>query len=174
MALLTLTKGYLNRFDMKVVWVFIDGSVDNREKIGYGACLVVDTSLLEDAHYAPTPILERFEHTSSAKLEVQVAIWALGQIAPSTPKIVVYTDSQNVIGLGDRRKRLEKNSYLNKNGQPIEHGALYQEFFKLTDQLNCTFVKVKGHMPSKDKNYIEKMFTVVDRAARHALRNNRR
>ena len=116
--------------------------------------------------------VKKFEQTSSAKLEIQTLIWALTSIQKPAGRIIVYTDSQNIIGLQARRGRLEKKDYLSKKNRPIKNSALYQEFFYLSDQLDCEFKKVKGHKPSLLKDEAERFFTLVDKASRKALRNH--
>ena len=47
---------------------------------------------------------------------------------------------------------------------------LYREFFKVTDLLDCEFIKVTGHQPTSQKDKIHQLFTLVDKASRKALR----
>ena len=44
----------------------------------------------------------------------------------------------------------------------------------MIDQLDCELVKVRGHQVSNQKDDISKLFTLVDRAARKALRVDKR
>jgi ribonuclease HI len=112
--------------------------------------------------------LKRFEDTSSSQLEIETLIWALRKTRPQT--VTLYTDSQTIIGLPDRRIRMEKREYRSNAGTPLNHANLYQEFFALTDPLDFTLVKVKGHKRSQQKNPIDRLFTLVDRVSRQALR----
>jgi hypothetical protein len=50
---------------------------------------------------------------------------------------------------------------------------LYREFFRVIDELDCEFVKVTGHQPTRKKDKIHRLFTLVDRASRKALRKYR-
>jgi len=84
----------------------------------------------------------------------------------------VYTDSQNIMGLPERRERFEQNDYRSKKGRLLNNYELYQEFYRLTGQLKCRFVKVRGHQVSKQKDEIDRLFTLVDRASRNALRGD--
>jgi len=47
------------------------------------------------------------------------------------------------------------------------------EFFRLIDMFDCEFVKAQGHQPSKNKDEIHRLFTLVDRASRNALRKEK-
>ncbi len=150
-----------------------DGSVNTQSKIGYGAYLVVSERGLSLELLRTRVKVRRFEHTSSTKLELQTLLWALRDIQALESKVVVYTDSQNIMGLPGRRERFEKNGYRSKKGRRLNNYELYQDFFRMTDQLNCKFVKVRGHQVSKQKDEIDRLFTFVDRASRNALRGDR-
>jgi len=116
--------------------------------------------------------VRRFENTSSAKLELQTLLWALSDIQELGSRVIVYTDSQNIMGLPGRRNRLEENEYRSKKNRRLRNDELYQEFYRMTDQMDCEFVKVRGHQVSNQKDDIDRFFTLVDKASRHALRGD--
>jgi len=150
----------------------MDGSVDTQSKIGYGAYLSVSEHGLSLDSLRECMKVRRFEHTSSTKLELQTLLWALKDIQTLESKVTVYTDSQNIMGLPVRRERFEQNSYRSKKGRLLNNYELYQEFYRMTDQLKCRFVKVRGHQVSSQKDDIDRLFTLVDRASRNALRGD--
>ena len=152
---------------MKELLLFTDGSLDTHSKIGYGAYLALPESGL--SLRTGVKVME-FENTSSTKLELQTLLWALGDIRPSVSKVTVYTDSQNIIGLQGRRGRFEQNDYRSKKNRLLNNYELYQKFYRMTDQLECVFIKVRGHQASDQKDDIDRLFTLVDRASRDALR----
>jgi hypothetical protein len=149
-----------------------DGSVNTQSKIGYGAYLAVSKRGLSLDSLKECVKVRRFEHTSSTKLELQTLLWALGDIQALGSKVTVYTDSQNIMGLPGRRERFEQNSYRSKKGRLLNNYELYQEFYKMTDQMDCKFIKVLGHQVSKQKDDIDRIFALVDRASRNALRGD--
>ena len=155
---------------MTTLKLFTDGSVNPQSKIGYGAYLSVPPELLSFESLKMRVKVKKFDQTSSTKLELQTLLWALTSIQSFGKKVVIYTDSQNIIGLSGRRTRFEQNNYRSKKNKRIKNYKLYQEFFKLTDQLNCEFVKIRGHKVFHQKNELDKFFTLVDRASRKALR----
>jgi ribonuclease HI len=158
---------------MDELMLFTDGSVDTQSKIGYGAYLAVSERGLSLDSLRESVKVKRFDHTSSTKLELQTLLWALKDIQALEGKVIVYTDSQNIMGLPGRRERFEQNSYRSKKGRLLNNYELYQEFYRITDQLDCKFVKVRGHQVSHQKNDIDRLFTLVDRASRNALRGDR-
>jgi ribonuclease HI len=94
----------------------------------------------------------------------------LSDIQVSECKVIIYTDSQNIIGLPGRREQLERKAYRSSKNRLFNNHELYQEFYRLTDLLDYELVKVNGHLVSKQKQDIDLLFTLVDRASRQALR----
>lgn len=147
-----------------------DGSVNAQSKLGYGAYLLVSEPGLALTVLSERVKVRRFEQTSSTKLELQTLLWALSEVQESGRKLMIYTDSQNIIGLPGRRDRLEQKDYRSRNNRRLNNSQLYQEFYRLTDQLDYELVKVRGHQPAKHKDKLDELFTLVDRASRNALR----
>ena len=149
-----------------------DGSVNTQSNIGYGAYLALFERGLPLDSFKTHVKVRRFENTSSTKLELQTLLWALSDIQALGSKVIVYTDCQNIIGLQGRRESFEQNDYRSKKNRRLNNYELYQDFFIMTDQLDCEFVKVRGHRKSHQKDDIDKLFTLVDKASRHALRGD--
>ena len=148
----------------------IDGSVNPQSHIGYGAYLAVSERSPGLDSLKNQVKVRRFEHTSSTKLELQTLLWALGEIQAMGRKVTVYTDSQNIMGLPARRDGLEKNGFRTKKNNRLKHDELYRAFYRKMDQLDCELIKVRGHQVSKRKEDMDRLFTLVDRASRKALR----
>lgn len=155
---------------MNELLLFTDGSVNTKSKTGVGACLAVANPDLNPEELRKQVKIKQFENTSSTRLELETLLWALTEFASSGIRIIVYTDSQNITGLLRRRERLEKNDYRSKNNRLMNNHDLYREFYQVIDELDCEFVKVTGHQPSRQKDKIHRLFTLVDRASRKALR----
>lgn len=156
--------------------IFIDGSVNNQLKIGYGAYLVVSELGAAIKSLKDTVRVKRFEHTNSTKLELQTLLWALSETVAlgggGDMVLTVYTDSQSIIRLPGRRARLEESNYFSSKNNQLNNYELYQEFYRLNSSLTCEFVKVIGHQPSSKKYEIDKLFSLVDQASRRALRRD--
>jgi ribonuclease HI len=155
---------------MVELMLFTDGSVNTQTNIGYGAYLAVSDRRLSLDSLKTQVKVRRFEHTSSTKLELQTLLWALRDLQALVRKVTVYTDSQNIMGLPGRRDWFEQNDYRSKKNRRLNNYELYQEFYRLTDQLELEFVKVSGHQGSNEKNDIDRLFSLVDKASRKALR----
>ena len=159
---------------MDELMLFTDGSVNTQSNIGYGAYLAVSERGLSLNSVRTSVKVRRFEHTSSTKLELQTLLWALNDIQALGRKVILYTDSQNILGLQGRREQFEQNDFRSKKNKRLSNYELYQEFYRMIDHLDCELVKVRGHQVSNQKDDISKLFTLVDRAARKALREDTR
>jgi ribonuclease HI len=155
---------------MKKIKLFTDSSVNPQEKIGFGAFLKIIDDKIPLIEMKTIIKTKRFEDTSSTKLELQTLLWALDEIKDESDTIEVYTDCQNIIGLEDRRKRLESNDYTSSKGKLMNNHDLYKLFFEKVDKLNLVFIKVKGHKKTSLKDDIDNIFNLVDKASRNALR----
>lgn len=155
---------------MNELLIFTDASVNTQTKIGCGAFLVISGPNVPLEKLESRIKLQKFEDTSSTKLELQTLLWALGEIQTRDQKVIVYTDSQNIFGLPGRREGFEKNNYFTVKKKRIKNFELYKEFYRLTEQIDYELVQVAGHKKSHHKDYIDELFTLVDRAARKALR----
>jgi len=150
--------------------LFTDGSVHVQTGIGFGAFLFVNDIETPLDELKNKVQVVRFEETSSTKLELQTLLHAFATIPETVEKIEIYSDSQNILSLIRRRKRLEQNNYHSKGNRPLNNAELYRNFFRMTDRFHCEFKKVKGHKKTNQKDDVERIFTLVDRASRNALR----
>lgn len=157
---------------MKKIKLFCDGSCNPQEKIGYGAYILIGDDNFDLISLKSRSIFKKFENTSSSKLEIETLLWALNDIDIKDCIIEVYTDCQNIIGLENRREKLEKNNFQTSSGKLIGNYELYKEFFEKLDKLNLSFIKVKGHKKTSLKDELDAIFNLVDKASRKALREN--
>ncbi|NKB60885.1 MAG: ribonuclease H [Gammaproteobacteria bacterium] len=143
--------------------------------MGYGAYLLVTRNELEhcdiDFHALRQRVkTKRFDHTSSTRLELQTLLWALTELSPIAGKIIVHTDSQNIITLPDRRRLLERRGFCSKKNQPLKNQDLYRRFYFITDRIDMELVKVAGHKPVSMRADQDRLFALVDGASRRAAR----
>lgn len=101
--------------------LFSDVSLNPKRKLGMGAYLILPNSFLkikpkqiEDVKIINKMVFRKFEDTSSTKLELQTALWAIEECQNrlSVDDLTLYTDSQCITGLIKRRKKLEMNNYI--------------------------------------------------------------
>ncbi len=162
--------------------LFIDGSADPQSKIGYGCFLLIDDVSLEGKNedFVRKHLrLKKFYPTTSTKLEMQALIWALRE-AKTIMKdhienlgVTIYSDSQNIFQLQNRKSRLQSRRFKSKSGnKDLNLAEIYQDIFEILANFKCKFKKLKGHSKKREKSGVERVFAQVDRAARKALRND--
>ena len=127
---------------MQKINLFTDSSLGPYNKIGFGAYLILndENESLEELNEHIK--IKRFENTSSSKLELQTLLWALEEIANNNISIEIYTNCQNIIGLENRRKKLEKNHFYSTSGKLMNNHDLYKDFYLKLDELSLSFIKV--------------------------------
>ena len=127
---------------MQKIKLFTDSSLGPYNKIGFGAYLILndENESLEELNEHIK--IKRFENTSSSKLELQTLLWALDEIADNNISIEIYTDCQDIIGLENRRKKLEKNHFYSTSGKLMNNHDLYKDFYLKLDELSLSFIKV--------------------------------
>ncbi len=168
-------RSFLNRYEMSQSFkikciLFTDGSVNPKLGIGYGAYLALPSIPEHTNDLANCVRTRQFEKTSSTQLELRTLIWALSELPTKT--ITAYTDSQNIPSLLERKERLTNNDFCSKSGKPLKNKALYQCFFETIETVDIEFRWLSGHKPSKQRDSIDRLFTLVDRASRNALRSH--
>ena len=151
----------------KINRLFVDGSVNPKDKIGFGAYIFCNN--LESCENS-TIFTKKFFDTSSTKLELESLLWALKEIEPKE-KLLVYTDCQNIFSLLNREEKLKNNNYFTSTNKKIKNHLLYEEFFKLNEIYDLDFIKVKGHKKKALKDDIDNIFSMIDKKARQELRN---
>ena len=140
---------------MQKIKLFTDSSLGPYNKIGFGAYLILndENESLEELNEHIK--IKRFENTSSSKLELQTLLWALDEIADNNISIEIYTDCQDIIGLENRRKKLEKNHFYSTSGKLMNNHDLYKDFYLKLDELSLSFIKVnERNTLIKLSNYI--------------------
>ena len=159
--------------------LFTDVSVSPGLKLGVGAYVIVPASFLE----APSGVIgrpeitarlkvRRFEGTSSTRLELQTVLWALAENRQGPHgSLTMYSDSQCVSGLLKRKPRLVAGGFLSKKtNQELANAFLYRAFYEFHDESGFQVVKLGGHSPSRVHDNTHRIFSIVDREARKALK----
>lgn len=156
---------------MNKIKLFIDGSCNPQKKIGYGSYLLLDDENYDLEQLKSKVVFKKFEDTSSTKLEIQTLLWTLKDLDIKNSQIEIYTDCQNLIGLLDRKEKLQALDYHSSSGKLLNNSELYKEFFELLEKYKFILIKVKGHKKNSLKDEIDEVFNIVDKACRNALRN---
>jgi ribonuclease HI len=159
--------------------LFTDVSVNPVLKIGIGASLLLSASCRDlpfqgiEMNEITTRIkVQRFGNTSSTKLELETVLWALGEHRKASKRnLNLYTDSQCISGLLKRKSRLRAAEFNSKaTSLPLRNAPLYRSFYALHDEMNFKITKIEGHARTSKRDITHRIFSIVDREARKALR----
>lgn len=164
--------------------LFTDASVNSQLKRGVGGYIFLPAALLEagpgsieKSDIIGRLVLRRCTGAGSTQMELRTIVWALENYrktltGPPDGELSVYTDSQCVADLSRRRSGLENKNYISKktNGE-IKNATLYRKLYSLYDELNMNVVKVAGHSRVASHDTIHRIFSIVDREVRKALRS---
>lgn len=142
------------------ITVFTDGSCHNRLRTGGWASIIfmgtekvtLKGSEAETTHHRMElmAVLESFRF-------LQEKNW-LGY------PITVYSDSQYVVGLLQRKERLTTSGYRTKKLTPIRNADLVQSLIRFLETKEVTFVKLKSHLKSSDlENVINREVDMLSR-----------
>jgi len=159
--------------------LFTDVSASPGLKLGVGAYVMVPASFLEiSSGVSERPEIlrrlkvRRFEGTSSTRLELQTVLWALAENRQVPHgSLTVYSDSQCVSGLLRRKPRLVAGGFLSKKtNQELASAPLYRAFYEFHNESGFQAVKLAGHSPSRTHDTAHRIFSIVDKEARKALK----
>jgi ribonuclease HI len=107
--------------------------------------------------------------TTCTRAELQAMIWVMDECGE--PGLTLYTDCQTLVGLADRRSKLEASGFKSRrSGRVLAQADLYKRVFALCDQWQPSICKVKGHTKSADRDEIDARFAELDRRLRRELR----
>ncbi len=161
--------------------LFTDASVNTQLKRGVGGYLFLPAVLLEagpgsiqKAEIIGRLKLRRYTGTGSTQMEIRTILWALEDYRKASRhgELLVYTDSQCVADLSRRRSGLENKNYISKKtNSEILNASLYRKLYLLFDELNMNIIKVAGHSRAASHDTVQRIFSIVDREVRKALRS---
>jgi len=158
--------------------------VNSRLKRGVGGCLFLPAALLEagpgsieKADILGRLVLRRCTGVGSTQMELKTIVWALEDYRTAVTgsghgELSVYTDSQCVADLSRRRSGLESRQYISrKTNSEMQSASLYRKLYSLNDELNMNVIKVAGHSRAASHDTVHRIFSIVDREVRKALRS---
>ena len=145
----------------EVIEIYTDGAC--REGTGAWAAILFHNNQQKNL----TGIVNNTTHN---RMELTAALKAIGYINKQkikASKIIIYTDSQYLVGLPARRERLEKNNFKTRAGKPIRNMDLVVKLFELLDEFPVELKKVKAHQKKTEAtNYNRE----VDKLVRKKLK----
>ncbi|MBS3806062.1 MAG: reverse transcriptase-like protein [Bacteroidales bacterium] len=145
--------------------LFTDGSANSQYGAGAWAACVISAGgkrMLSGTAWSVT------HHA----MELQAVIEGLLYIQThekNVCQVEVYSDSQYVVDLPDRRARLEAAGYLTQKGKPVQNRDRIRKLFELMDRLPVVFTRVASHSKA-GRSEITDYNREVDKLSRELLR----
>jgi ribonuclease HI len=93
------------------------------------------------------------QNTTNNRMELTAVIKAIEFVEEkfSDARIQIFTDSQYVHHIPERKEKLKKNQFLTKKGTQIQNFDLVKELIHKIESRSITFIKVKAHQkPEKN------------------------
>lgn len=123
------------------VIVYTDGSCHTQLRIGGWAALI----FIEGNKHILTGTAQDTTHN---RMELTAVIDAIKYISLNISNVLgvhIYSDSQYVVGLTERKQKLSNDDFITKKGNKLQNADLMKELWLLEDSLDVTFEKIKAH-----------------------------
>ncbi|HEY4787921.1 MAG TPA: ribonuclease H [Bacteroidales bacterium] len=149
------------------VHIFTDGSCHTQIRQGAWVAIIL--------HAGAQIILKgEAESTTHNRMELIAVIKAIEYVDEKQFKgqLIVYTDSQYVCRLSERKTRLRQNHFLTNKGSLIQNTDLIQALIRHIESHNIRFIKVKAHQKTDTESSIYS--SQADMLSRKMVRNKTR
>lgn len=151
-----------------VIEIYTDGSCDTQYQVGAWAAILIVSGF-------KTLIHGEALHTTHNRMELQAVIKAIEYAFKNYDPVsfVVYTDSQYVSRISERKEKLKKNHFLTKKGNKLQNQDLVEILIDQIETHTIEFVKVKAHskVESDSLNAQVQYNSEVDKFVRKEVRN---
>ena len=148
-----------------IIEVYPDGSCNPKFRIGGWAVIIFFQNkkiVLKGKQF----------NTTHNRMELLGAIKALEYINKNSLKfdcIKIYSDSQYLVRLFERKEKLKKTNFLKKRGLPVQNNDLVENIITYIDSMDIEFVKVVAHQKKGDKINFNRE---VDMLSRNLIRTH--
>ena len=147
------------------VEIYCDGSCHVQKRFGAWAALIY----IENDVYKISDVAR---DTTNQAMELTAVLTAFGFIEKRNikpEKISVFTDSQYVCRLPERRNVLEERNFCNRRGDKLPNWHLVKKFYTYLDKFDIEFHKITAHLPPGTSPESDRL-RIVDKMARKLVR----
>jgi len=152
----------------KVIDIYTDGSCHQNLKIGaWASILIIGNEKIVLKDFAQDTTHNRMELLAVIK-SIEFVDKQFGNVPLS-----VYTDSQYVTRIQERKEKLKMNHFITKKGTTLQNSDLVQILINQIETHTIKFIKVKAHQKLKEghSNIPEIYNSEVDKIARQMVRD---
>lgn len=150
--------------------IYTDGSCNTKLKIGAWAAII----LFDDKKIV---LSGKEKNTRNNRMELLSVIDAIKFLKNKFEKIElikIYSDSQYVVRICERKERLKSNNFLTKKNEDIRNVDLVKELIVIIESMKVDFIKVKAHQKKSDKkNYNRDVDMLSRKIVREEVRKSK-
>jgi len=134
----------LNRY---LIDIYTDGSCHTIHGIGAWAAIIL-------AGHKKTQIKGEAQNTTHNRMELLAVIKAISFAVENykDAALVIYTDSQYVFRIPERKEKLKQHHFQTKKGNLIQNSDLVQTLIDQIESYNIEFKKIKAHQKQLTAN----------------------
>ena len=144
--------------------IYTDGSCHTQLKIGAWAAIIIVNNKKE--------ILKGKEfETTHNRMELLAVINSIKHVLANFSNfnlLKIYSDSQYVVNLNNRKEKLLTNKFITKKGKELNNIDLLAELISFMEMPNIKFIKVKAHQKQTE---VENINIEVDIIVRQIVRD---
>lgn len=142
-----------------IIEIYSDGSCNPKFRIGGWAAIIFFQNkkiILKGRQF----------NTTHNRMELLGTIKALEYIKENSLKfnyIKIYSDSQYLVRLLERKEKLKKSNFLKKSGVLIQNNDLVKDIVTYIDSMHIEFIKVKAHQKKSNKKNFNREVDILSR-----------
>lgn len=150
--------------------LYTDGSCHTELKIGGWAVII----LIKDTKVLLHGTVENTSHNRMELTAVLKAFEYLRTQAVNFDKLNVYSDSQYVVNICERKEKLKKKNFLTNKGTAIQNSDIVQRLIEFIETHEVTFIKVKAHQKkSQVLNYNREVDMLIRKLVREKVKERK-
>jgi ribonuclease HI len=118
--------------------IYTDGSCNTQNGLGAWVAIILSGE-------EKTVLSGRVPDTTHNRMELYAVIAGIGHAGKGFKSLRIFSDSQYVTGLMERREKLIAAGFNTRKGTKMRNADLVKEFYALSEHIGLTFIKVKAH-----------------------------
>lgn len=158
----------MNRY---LIDIYTDGSCHTFHGIGAWAAIIL-------AEHKKIEIKGEAQNTTHNRMELLAVIKAISFAAENfkDAALAIYTDSQYVFRIPERKEKLKQHHFQTKKGNPVQNSDLVQTLIGQFETCQIEFKKIKAHQkqltanPDIHSSYNSEVDKLVRRMVRDAVK----
>lgn len=136
---------------MKTVIMYTDGACagnQHEENIGGWGCILQYKEHEKELWGGE-------ENTTNNRMELTAPIQGLSALKEKGLRILIYSDSSYFVNCFRKKwyKSWQKNGWRTAAKKPVENRDLWEKLLELTEEQNCEFYLVRGHIKIRESEY---------------------